>query len=883
MRRTLKTQLMALALLPAILIILIVGGYLAYNRIQDIDEFANARAHALINQLDIASRYARSSNDLSMLQNISNASLEEKGLRSISIFDEQKKPLIHSGVKLDRFLATQEHLQDHPVSFNSQDLLIFTAPMASSFDNHNGWIVVAYQRDIFIVKRYEAWLLQNIILLALLILTAVAGNWLAGRLIHDIHQLRDYVNQLRNGNTPHPPAINTSQELNLLSDDVNRMCTQLNNDIDELRYNIELATSDLKSTIETMEIQNIELTLMQKEAVTASRIKSEFLANTSHEIRTPLNGIIGFTRILKRTPLNTQQLDYLETIEQSSQGLLAIINDILDFSKIEAGKLELDESLFDIQQCCEEVVSLFAPSSYEKNLELVLLIYRDVPQQLVGDAMRIRQVLSNLVSNAIKFTHTGSIVIRVAVEQQDDSHAVLSFSVTDSGIGMSSEQQKHLFHAFSQANTSISREYGGTGLGLAIVRKLVDLMQGDIRVDSTLQQGSTFTFTIRLRTSRKNTPPQTPDLSGKSILVIEPSTVSATAIRQILEQWQVNVQLAADFHSAEPLLSLHYFDAIIYCPDLHFSLNNFLKEAAQLQKNCAQPLLLLLPPGHEKYSQELEKHGFSVSFKPVTRPRLYKAICMSGNNVPGTEKAGGNTARQVLAVDDQPTNLKLLEVLLADMGISLTTATDGYQAIQRCREQRFDLILMDIQMPGMSGTEACQHIRSNSLNCTTPVIAVTAHALADEKQRLLAAGMNDYISKPVNEEQLAGLFNSRVNDNTDIVDVAASLKLAHGKTALAIDLFTSLMEQLPDNMKEIMQYYRQSALNDLLDAVHKLHGICCYTGVPQLKQAVQAIEQTIKSTGKLPDDRLINQLETAAEQVLQWHLTQDFNGKLAGL
>lgn len=868
MVRSIRSQMLVLALLPPLLIALALGGFLAFQRSQDIGQFAEARARSLIRQLAMTAELSPE-----LLQSLASASLEEAGLRAVSIYQANGQLLAHAGVRLERLLDTTALLDSGQQQMQHDDLLLFSQALPAAKAGAAAHIIIAYQRDIFLVKRYQSWISHNALLLALLLLAGGSGLWLGGRLLTDLRRLSNHLKRLREGErSTGPVAVSSCLEIKQLAGHIDGLVNQLQDEFDELRQNVDITTNDLKETIEAIEIQNIELALAQKEALAASRIKSEFLANTSHEIRTPLNGIIGFTRILQRTPLNVQQAEYLETIVQSSHGLLAIINDILDFSKIEAGKLILENNLFNLRQICEEVISLFAPAAYDKQVELVLLIYQDVPLHLNGDAMRIRQILSNLLSNAVKFTNHGAIVIRVALEDWHASQALLSFAVSDTGIGMDDSQQQHLFQAFSQANSSISRQYGGTGLGLAIVRKLTDLMQGDIRVTSTPGSGSTFTVTLPLAVAQTDAGNPFAGLAGHRALIIEPHRLSGLALQGLLESWGMQAVVADDCAGLEELLLQHPFDVLI-CNLPRHDARSLAADADKLLQRCALPLLLLLPPGQDLHRELPDSARIAISFKPFTEPRLYQALhhLLTAGKADSGRPAKPltlQTSLNVLAVDDQPANLKLLQVLLSDIGINVSCAGNGGDAIGLCRQQQFNLILMDIQMPGINGVDAMLAIKKG-LNSRTPVVAITAHALEDEKSRLLAAGFDAYLAKPVNEQQLLALIHKLARPaEAAAVDPALCLQLANNKTTLAREMLLMLIDELPSLIQQIREYHQHNDNDALLAAVHRLHGACCYTGVPHLKNAAQGLENALKN--RQADSTLVQTLLDAAAAVIAW-------------
>ena len=355
-----------------------------------------------------------------------------------------------------------------------------------------GWVEIELSHSGMLLRGYRS-LFASLLLIAAGLAGAALLALRMGRTINrPISQIKLAVAQLKDGHleTRLPPL--GSQELDDLASGINRMAGTLQNAREELQHSVDQATEDVRQNLETIEIQNIELDLARKEALEASRIKSEFLANMSHEIRTPLNGILGFTHLLQKSELTPRQLDYLGTIEKSADSLLGIINEILDFSKIEAGKLVLDNIPFNLRDLLQDTLTILAPAAHAKQLELVSLVYRDTPLSLVGDPLRLKQILTNLVSNAIKFTREGTIVARAMLEEEHEDSVQLRISIQDTGIGLSNQDVRALFQAFSQADNSLSRQPGGTGLGLVISKRLIEQMGGEIGVDSTPGEGSEF-------------------------------------------------------------------------------------------------------------------------------------------------------------------------------------------------------------------------------------------------------------------------------------------------------------------------------------------------------------------------------------------------------
>jgi CheY-like chemotaxis protein/HPt (histidine-containing phosphotransfer) domain-containing protein len=515
------------------------------------------------------------------------------------------------------------------------------------------------------------------------------------------------------------------------------------------------------------------------EAEEASRVKSQFLASMSHEIRTPMNGILGMAHLLLNGPLDSKQRERAQTLRDSAEGLLGVLNDILDFSKLETGKLQLDVAEFDLRRVMESVADLMAVRAQEKGLEFTCFIEPAVPTRLCGDQTRIRQVLINLVSNAVKFTEQGAVSIRVRPGAEEQPGSV-RFEVTDTGIGVPLEKQHILFEGFSQADTSTARKYGGAGLGLSIVRSLVELMGGRAGFQTAPGKGSTFWFTAALPVQASVQRPPALSLAGKRVLLVANNATSRQVLRELLIYWRCSAEEAVNAEEAlgkvkDPVGSP--FDAVIIDDGLGDTEGaqaggEYLAEVIRGDsRHAGIPIVLLLPLSKTVQPDQWESHGFvrRVS-KPVKQGELGASLASALSILPASGAAAADkpalsafepreksAQHRLLVVEDNAVNQQVALGMLEALGYDADIVADGPGALQALRTTSYALVLTDCQMPGMDGYELARLIRDPNtgvLNPQAPIIAVTAHALAGDREQCLAAGMDDYVSKPIRPELL---------------------------------------------------------------------------------------------------------------------------------
>jgi two-component system sensor histidine kinase BarA len=910
---SLKDWVILLTIVPTTLISFTVACYFTYSRYDDLNNFLMQRSQSVIEPLAIASTLPMLNKDRVQLRNLINSTHRSQSsiIKNIAIFTKDNQVFVtssyHGDTNLLRIKADQV-IPNNTIFSKIDDDFIFHSPIintivlnedsSSLFQNNIGYIAMQIDSSQIRLKQQNQMILSFLIVLLGSAFSAFFSYRLIKNFTRPIDAMVQAVDRIREGKLESRVTGQLIGELNFLKNGVNAMAQSLGDYQEEMQGSIDQTTTDLRESLEQFEIQNVELDIAKRKAQEANKVKSEFLANMSHELRTPLNGVIGFTRQVLKTPLTVTQRDYLQTIERSSANLLAIINDILDFSKLDAGKMVIENIPFSMREAVEETLTLLAPISHKKNVELSLRVNPQLPDALIGDAMRIKQVLINLTSNAMKFTHKGAIDIDVDVDskQIENNIVVLKITIKDTGIGMNDEQQKTIFDAFGQADKSVTRLYGGTGLGLVISQRLVNEMNGNIGFSTEQGQGSIFWFTFRCEVNPISIEHDfdNQELSGKSILYLEPHTHSRIATSEILTDWNLAVHPAKSLEQVSELLSSNsHFDFALISHDITPTALVDLKELiATLSPNVTQIHLAINSNSPNLQEALIARGAKSCLSKPITPERLNKVLLPQHNLLntirPITQE--NKVPVKFLAVDDNEANLKLIKELLLEQVNEVTTAINGQEAVNICKNERFAMIFMDIQMPIMDGISALKNIKAMTFNENTPIIAVTAHALKEEKDKLLKLGFDSYMTKPIDEAMLRHCIyeycdltqpphvkkmkntetsSTHVNEslsekinitnvdttsyNNKVIDWPLAVKRAGNKEELAKEMLRGLVKSLPEIKLNISEALASQDVELLKVLIHKLNGACCYSGVPSLGRVIHQIETDLKSDVTIDD------------------------------
>ena len=905
-------QILLLSVAPALLIAIVLSAYFIQDQFSYISSELNKHGRFIARQLSPAAEYAVYSGNTEYITPLVNSIIKNNDVLRVQIKDSNNKVIMDIHDPGTGSGNTHEILS----TFLEPDKsIIFTEPVISTqiriedFENNISSITSRKEKKIgsisvTLTTRYannekiKHIVNGSLITFGFILLITLIVIRISKEITKPIKHLTQTVREISAGNLDSRIEENASGEIGILQSCINHMTEELKHFQTDMESQIDEYTNELQQTMEELEVRNIELDITRSKAISANKAKSEFLANMSHEIRTPLSGIIGFTELLQGTDLSEQQNDYTLTIKKSANNLLEIINDILDLSKIESGKTEINTSEFKLIDIIEDIINLLTPTAYEKNIELLYYIDSNIPEIIRADPFRIHQIVTNLLGNAIKFTENGYVYLHIETDTLKNEDFCIKFTVADTGIGMDQPDKEKLFQAFTQADATITRRFGGTGLGLVISRKLTHLMNGEIGFDSTPGEGSTFWFTIPVTAVRQQPDSVNSNFGSYRIGFFTTHAIVKQIYKALLESWQCTfVELSLEDLTKKQTIYKSLDAIIFYLGRKDFSNQKLMSSLQHIEFNCPG-LLIASTRSPEKLSQLKQGYFndalFSSEKTGLLKQSLAGLLDKNSRDIEPENNTETSTTKDnwcklnILIVDDNEINLRLAEIILKKNNARVTTARSGEQAIDYASQTSFNIIFMDLHMPGIDGYETSRRIRQTDANRGSVIIALTANAMPKDADMIKSSGMNDILIKPVSDKIMHNIIHkwvyNDISNNTDkqqvenndkqIFSLEQARKFTGNNEGLALELLSMLRTELDEYTKDIMAAMHNNDLDTLKSVVHKLHGASRCCGTHNLKESCQKFENLINNKSEFDISSQVETLLEAIEQLKNLDIKQ---------
>lgn len=861
-----RFRILLIAIIPLLLCATILTSITIYLRTHDSEINLQNFANTTIENLSRSAEFGLYSGNISTLRRLSEVPLKNEFISGVLFYDTDKNLLLNSGnIKIPENLITRNDanvIEHNALLYYIKQVVIVDDDLMDQDLSSNttskpiGWVVIALTREPLTLLHQNILLTSFFAFLGSFTISWILSNQLGRSISRPIYQIADVVSNMESGALQtRVPEIGT-HETRILAGALNRLANSVELTNSQLQSRIEQATSELQQTTIDLATRNTELEGIRIDLENALTAKDAFLARMSHELRTPLTSVLGFNRLLEATPLSSQQQQYTRNIDQASVLLLSTIEDILDFSKIESGVMRLEEIDFDLEQTVEDLIALQACNVYNKDIELVLLIDSDVPTHLNGDPVRVKQIINNLLSNAIKFTENGEVILRISVTEINTENVNLTFMIKDTGIGIERKNLHKLFQPFHQADNTISRRFGGTGLGLAICQQLVDLMGGDIFIESEVGEGTEVYFSLKFLLSDNTDYAKEirndildPNLST---LIIDSMPWSRRALRNNLSLWMSNIFAVPTPKQALPLFKNHaqFGLVVLSLKNNQLDENSTNSILSTLRTAYSGPILILVGSVDFEYNvfQSIQQQYAPLYLlaKPAKRLQLQEAIssiyAFASNEVRAISKTSEKTSSclegmRILVVEDNSFNQQLIQTIISLHGGETQSAYNGEEAFDIYTRNTFDVIIIDMHMPVMNGIDTIKKIREIA-NDNIVIIGLTADLNTRNFQQMYAVGANKVLSKPIDEQALVANLAELNSKNLQEIYSSNSILASHHSTSKR-----ALISELEHLHAVLCDDFQHKDIDACRNAIHQLLGLAGLYGMNDIKQLVNDIQK----------------------------------------
>ena len=870
--RGIRNRVILISTLPLLIITSMLTLFMVSARHADLESSLETLGRSTINNISATAEFGMYAGDKEYLNNLGQGVLKDPSVTGVTFIDSNQLIITSVGempiekniiahCKHSQLLKTQQfwyfckHITSVPtvISDYDEDLGEYAVDPST---NSQGWVALAISLKDMQARQQEIIKITAAVSLFGMFMSMIIAIQIGRGISSPVHSLSETVKQLRAGNLSVRANEAGPLETQILAKGINQLATSVENSQLELESRVESATHQLTEAMTDLSERNHQLESTRDDLQDAMKAKDNFLARMSHELRTPLTTVIGFTHLLNSSNLNKEQTEYSEIINHASSLLLSTIDDILDFSKLQSDALTIESIEFDLEECLEDLIAMHAYQAYGKDLELVLMIGSDVPDKLIGDPVRLKQIINNLMSNAIKFTNKGEVILRTSLTmrvENHQTHVTLEFQVIDSGVGVADGNTDKLFQPFTQADNSITRRFGGSGLGLVICRQLVELMGGSISIQSKPNIGTEVTFELPFVVS-DNKQPAAADmhLQHLQLLAYDSHPWSRRALRSRLTHWTGNVFAAGTIAQTLQLLRQQQtFNLLVLGLNTEEMKAVILSEIlATIRTTYDGPILLLacINNVQSKIPNSILKDYAPIYClsKPVRREALAGNLKLVSGKAENTIEAPSSPAivsrclsgLSVLIAEDNGYNRNLIKAIVELFGANAVEAADGLAAVEAFRTKPCDVVLMDVHMPNMDGIEATRQIMEIAQNKTV-IIGLTANVIENEERDLLNAGAVDILYKPVDEQKLARKICQHTGRTTQSQSPSPSI---FGNQAESID---SLKQELLRLVADIRELSQQNRINATREKIHELLGLSGLFDMQEIHVHVKDLQKCV--------------------------------------